>query len=435
MVSFARAGITSVITQPGGTNTQIQYNDSGKFGGSSNMTYTKASKSVSLSSLTVSGTVTSTSGFYGDGSHLSGISQMRSGTSYYIQNTGVLQSGATFFVSSGTVMGEFHVKSVPATGGITRNNWIDFYMPPTEYDGNTIIKHTGGDTGNSNPLEVRSQNSNNSTFGSFILGSSMGSLLFQDDQGIFLTGEGGFTNFMSTNTPISGFTRGTNRYATLAAIGNTNKLVYPYFMVGHGDNDASPATDFKIEKGKGFMYGDFDITGKATIDTVSSSTGVFTKTLTLPPPGTSTFTANISYKHSNNAMYIVDSASSSFIISITTKSWDITISSGNGWASSTCTLVQAPSISSCTIRSVNAVVRGGTSLGFQLDERYWGSLGTVGTSVFSGPQTATTSGVRLTSFSNAHIAPDAYLVFTTSATPVQGAVEEIKLKIYYTIDP
>lgn len=71
---------------------------------------------VVLSSMTAFGTITSTTGFYGDGSHLTGINGMTPNATYYLWNTPTLQSGATaypefLYTSSLTVNGNAYVGS------------------------------------------------------------------------------------------------------------------------------------------------------------------------------------------------------------------------------------------------------------------------------------------------------------------------------------
>ena len=56
-----------------GSNTQVQFNDSGIFGADSNFTFNKTSDTLTVTNLTSSGHV-SASVFYGDGSNLTGIS-------------------------------------------------------------------------------------------------------------------------------------------------------------------------------------------------------------------------------------------------------------------------------------------------------------------------------------------------------------------------
>ena len=58
-------------TSPGGSNTQVQYNDGGSFAGSANLTYDGTN--LTTQQITAS-THVSASTYYGDGSNLTGIS-------------------------------------------------------------------------------------------------------------------------------------------------------------------------------------------------------------------------------------------------------------------------------------------------------------------------------------------------------------------------
>jgi len=66
MLDGGQGGSSSGAGLPGGSDTQVQYNSSGRFAGSPNMSFDGTSLNVSKGSVTASG-------LFGDGSHLTGI--------------------------------------------------------------------------------------------------------------------------------------------------------------------------------------------------------------------------------------------------------------------------------------------------------------------------------------------------------------------------
>jgi hypothetical protein len=79
-----------------------------------------------VGSMTAYGTITSSSGFYGDGSHLTGVTAsaaqslpLIANATNYINNGDVLQKGATFYVSSGTISTLIYIASANLSGALT----------------------------------------------------------------------------------------------------------------------------------------------------------------------------------------------------------------------------------------------------------------------------------------------------------------------------
>jgi hypothetical protein len=76
------------FTPAGGSNTQVQYNNSGEFAGSSTFTFNSATNTLAVQEVSSSGNI-SASFFYGDGSNLQNIGQ--SGFNVFTENFSVAQ--------------------------------------------------------------------------------------------------------------------------------------------------------------------------------------------------------------------------------------------------------------------------------------------------------------------------------------------------------
>lgn len=63
---------TVSATEPGGSNTQVQFNDSGTFNGVSSFTYNKNSNTLTTGNISLSGNITATY-YFGDGQYLSNL--------------------------------------------------------------------------------------------------------------------------------------------------------------------------------------------------------------------------------------------------------------------------------------------------------------------------------------------------------------------------
>jgi hypothetical protein len=72
------------------------------------------------------------------------------------------------------------------------------------------------------------------------------------------------------------------------------------------------------------------------------------------------------------------------------------------------------------------------ALAFNLEERAYASLNSAGTDVFASDQTADEDGIEINSFSNAEIAANAHVVFTTGTSAESGTVDRIHVTVYYT---
>ena len=107
------SNLTGISANPGGANTQVQFNDGGSFGGSANLTF--ASNTLVVDGDISSSINISASAFYGDGSNLSGIAK-GSNTQIQFNNSDDLagSSNLTFDGSKVSVLGQ-----VSASLGIT----------------------------------------------------------------------------------------------------------------------------------------------------------------------------------------------------------------------------------------------------------------------------------------------------------------------------
>lgn len=113
-------------------------------------------------------------------------------------------------------------------------------------------------------------------------------------------------------------------------------------------------------------------------------------------------------------------APNGYIVSEATKTWVIVISSGAGWGSLSIPVFTAPDDSGITITKITAQTMPTTStVTYQLDERAYASLNSVGSSVFTVTySSANNTGLTTTSFNDASIAAGSSLILTT---PSSGA--------------
>ena len=95
--------LTGIVANPAGANTQIQFNNSGVFAGSSNLTF--ASNTLAVGGDISASVNVSASAFYGDGSNLSGITTSPAGSDKQIQfnNSNNFGGSSNFVFDSGKV--------------------------------------------------------------------------------------------------------------------------------------------------------------------------------------------------------------------------------------------------------------------------------------------------------------------------------------------
>ena len=114
-----------------------------------------------------------------------------------------------------------------------------------------------------------------------------------------------------------------------------------------------------------------------------------------------------------------------------------TVYDDGDWANEAIPVWQTPDGKAVTITKVRSAVIGATSpaLAFNIEERPSTAVGSAGTDICSGEISADADGTVTTSFSNASIAADAYLVLTTAGSAVEtGTVDLIAVSIYYTVN-
>lgn len=101
--ALSHATVTNVQTRPSGASGTVQFNNGGVFGSSPTFTYDKTNSDLAVSTVSVTfidgSTATMRMIRWADGT----IQTTAAGSGSYITLTSVLQDGATFFVSSGTV--------------------------------------------------------------------------------------------------------------------------------------------------------------------------------------------------------------------------------------------------------------------------------------------------------------------------------------------
>ncbi len=103
--ALSEAKIDSIITLPGGSNGEVQFKNVGKFDGDPNFKYSSTTYRIILSSGGIQ---------FPDGS-VQVSSAVGGASGNFINNQNSLQSGSTFYVSSGTVDGYFYVNSAPSS--------------------------------------------------------------------------------------------------------------------------------------------------------------------------------------------------------------------------------------------------------------------------------------------------------------------------------
>lgn len=104
-----------------------------------------------------------------------------------------------------------------------------------------------------------------------------------------------------------------------------------------------------------------------------------------------------------------------------------------GWDNSAIPIAEAPPYA-VTLQSIRATTLGSSSpaLTYNIEERAYGSMASAGTDIYSADQSADSNGEIETVFSNAGIAADAHLVFTTATTVETGQVDYIQLRMCWT---
>jgi hypothetical protein len=162
---------------PGGSNTQVQFNDAGNFGGNAGFVYSKTTGTLSVNNLTVSANVTANkidatgnvtaNYFIGNGSQITGISV--STANYVIQPvqsnitslgtlTSLTVSGNVSFLSSGNVsLGS--AANLHISGGLTG------YVLTTDGTGNLSWEPAGGGSGSPGGSNTQIQFNNSGSFG------------------------------------------------------------------------------------------------------------------------------------------------------------------------------------------------------------------------------------------------------------------------------
>jgi len=112
---------------PGGSNSQVQFNDSGSFGGVSTLTFDKNTGQLTTVSLSATGNVTADY-FYGNGSQLTGVVASNVGTLPSLSVTGNV-TAANYFGNGSQLTGIVAtdvgiLPSLSVTGNVTAGNYI-----------------------------------------------------------------------------------------------------------------------------------------------------------------------------------------------------------------------------------------------------------------------------------------------------------------------
>lgn len=168
--------------------------------------------------------------------------------------------------------------------------------------------------------------------------------------------------------------------------------------------------------------------GSSTLAIATGSIGGFTGLVSSP-----TAIVNFSSANFTATLTVGSTAFIELSTHTTTLSQSFTVTDDGDWSNEVYPIFESPVGSSVTITQINVTSYGvGTStIGVQFNERQFGSLSTSGVDVFSSTQQVTNSGARLTSFSNAVLAPESYLVFTTTTNASQGIINLIKGVVHY----
>ena len=141
----------------------------------------------------------------------------------------------------------------------------------------------------------------------------------------------------------------------------------------------------------------------------------------------------IAYDTTDNTLLIHDN-SASRVIGHDIYQFNVTLEFDGDWDNEAIPVWSAPKDFAVTLIQVNATVFSGTgtsSLSYNIEERAFASLNSAGTDIYSSDQAADVNGEKETSFSNAGIASEAHLVFTTGSSAETDDVDSITLTFYY----
>ena len=264
--SVASARITSLITLPAGSDGEIQVND-GVFGSSSTFTWngsTVTAPRLSISTITFAdGTIlTSTASLSSGSGDIEGVTagyglegggttgtvtlNLSSATTSYIQNTETLQSGATFYVSSGTVAGNLILRDPGNSGFGDVNGSIEFDVTDNGFDSGHVVTFSN-DSVNIKPVVIRVKTDDGTEQYEWIIGENGQpfELSHKESTGsefsYLILSDGGYTLINSSGTGNAN----SKNIATFAVYGST-PIGNPLAEF-RGDNGASDGTGNVVE--------------------------------------------------------------------------------------------------------------------------------------------------------------------------------------------
>ncbi len=179
-LNWAAAGGGGGNGTPGGSNTQVQFNDNGTFGADTEFTYNKSTNTLTTGNLSLTNTIGATTGSFSG--NLSVSATLTTGTSSNLRVLGNLNTSLSGNVSLGSI------SNIHITGG------VNGYVLGTDGDGNLSWVASGGGGGNGTPGGSNTQVQFNKN------GSFAGSpyLTFNDYTNVFQVGG----NLIANSTQI-----------------------------------------------------------------------------------------------------------------------------------------------------------------------------------------------------------------------------------------
>jgi hypothetical protein len=384
----------SSSTSPGGSDTEVQFNDGSSFSGDSSLVWDKTNNILSISSgqfaittSTVPFSITETS-TNDDIQYKSSIGNL----------LGYVDSSANLFAPS------LHIR-VFGVGDMANFAWDN---TDKEVDISTAV-HVAG-----NLITDGRINSATAKIGSL-------SGVLQGASGTVFSGAVSLSTGVTGNLGVANLNSGTGANAS---------------TWWNGAGTWSALNGVSLSTGVTGTLANTSLSSTVSILTASETkSGVlvlassFTVANSATPPVSTV--GQIGFDTTDN-VYVGHDGTAQFIIGEATQTFNVTISSGTGWDSLAIPVWEAPVNKAVTIKSIKSTAVSGTSLTYTIEERAFGSLGSAGSGLTTGAIVASTNGVTSTSFVDSSIAASAHLVFVSTTSAASGAVSYITIQVNYT---
>ena len=298
--------LTGIVSNPAGANTQIQFNNSGVFAGSSNLTFDGTKLGV-LGNISASTNI-SASKFYGNGANIAGVVKNPAGSTTQIQfNNGGAFAGSsnlTFVSNAIRITGSILAKgTISASTNISASKFYGNGANLTNIAGgsNTQIQfNNSGDFGGSGNLTFNGTNLN--VLGNISASTNVSASKFYGN-GANLTGlptnlQQVTDNGAVTTNPITastlrltGLSAGTGVSTKYLALDASNNVVLTSSSGGGGDGNIGAAEDGSYTDG---LFSDFVATTP-----IGTAIDKFNEILKIIVPGPAPAVDRINYTNDN----------------------------------------------------------------------------------------------------------------------------------------